>query len=503
MFLYLLGIIIFLCVLHIIPNYNERARLVRKIPGPKDDFIIGNGWTVIRSPVEVMEMGKQLSSLFDGIFRVWIYPMGAVFIYNPEDIEIIMSGMKYSEKSFVYNFLKSWLGDGLLVSKGAKWQVRRKILTPAFHFNILKQFCEIIEENSYRFLDSLKESAGKPIDIVPVLSEFTLNSICETAMGTQLSDDNKDAKSYKNAIYDMGMVFFNRFIKIYLYADFIYKFSPLGRLENKFLKVVHGFTEKVIQQRREYRETHGLNINEEINADDDDSYIYKKKKKTAMLDLLLSAEKEGHIDRIGVQEEVDTFMFEGHDTTASGLTFCFMLLANHKEVQDRVVQELIDIFGDTNRPIKMEDLPKMKYLECCIKESLRLYPPVHFISRNLNEDTVLSNYTIPAGTFCHILILHLHYRAELFKNPKQFDPDRFLPENSVGRHPYAYIPFSAGPRNCIGQKFAMMEMKIAVANVLRKFVLSPVTRPSDIRFTADLVFRNDGPVLVNFIKRAK
>ncbi|CAH1639816.1 unnamed protein product [Spodoptera littoralis] len=501
MFVYLLGIIIFLCIIHILLNYNEKARMIRKLPGPRDDFIVGNGWTVIRSPVETMKNGRVLASQFDGIFRVWIYPFGAVFIYNPEDIEIIMSSMKYGDKSSIYNFLKPWLRDGLLVSNGEKWQTRRKILTPAFHFNILKQFCEILDENSERFLEVLHQTAGKPIDVVPVLSEFTLNSICETAMGTQLRDDNSTARSYKQAIYDIGSVFFDRFVRVYLYPDLIFNLSPLGKKQNKHLKVVHSFTENVIEQRREYIEKNGIDINEQIEADDDDSYVYKKKKKTAMLDLLLSAQKEGHIDKIGVQEEVDTFMFEGHDTTASGLTYCFMLLANHKKIQDKIIQELDDIFGDEDRPIKMEDLAKMKYLECCIKESLRLYPPVHFISRSLNEDTVLSNYTIPAGSFCHILILDLHYRPDLFKNPKEFDPDRFLPENSVGRHPYAYIPFSAGPRNCIGQKFAMMEMKIAVAKVLRKFHLSPVTRPCDITFTADLVLRNDGPVLVNFIKR--
>ncbi|KAF9801575.1 hypothetical protein SFRURICE_015069 [Spodoptera frugiperda] len=501
MFAYLVVAVIFLCTLHILLNYNRKARLIRKLPGPRDDFIVGNGFTVIRSPVETMKLRREFCTEFNGIFRVWVCPMGAIFVYNPEDIEILMSGMKFGEKSFIYNFLKNWLGDGLLVSNGAKWQTRRKILTPAFHFNILKQFCEIIDENSERFLEALNQTAGKPIDVVPVLSEFTLNSICETAMGTQLTDDNSAARSYKQAIYDLGCLIFQRFVRVYLYPEFIFKLSPMGRKENRYLKVVHSFTENVIEQRREYIEKNGINFNEQIEADDDDSYVYKKKKKTAMLDLLLSAQKEGHIDKSGVQEEVDTFMFEGHDTTASGLTFCFMLIANHKDIQDKIIQELDDIFGNEDRPIKMEDLAKMKYLECCIKESLRLYPPVHFISRNINEDTVLSNYKIPAGAYCHILISDLHLRPDLFKNPTVFDPDRFLPENSVGRHPYSYIPFSAGPRNCIGQKFAMMEMKIAVARVLRKFYLSPVTRPCDITFTADLVLRNDGPVLVNFVKR--
>ncbi|KAL4712740.1 hypothetical protein ACJJTC_008037 [Scirpophaga incertulas] len=227
-----------------------------------------------------------------------------------------------------------------------------------------------------------------------------------------------------------------------------------------------------------------------------------RKKRAAMLDLLIQAEKDGSIDSQGIQEEVDTFMFEGHDTTAAGLTFCFMLLANNKEIQDRIVAELKEIYStDESRKTSIEDLNKMKYLERCIKESLRLYPPVHFISRIIHEPIELSNFTIPPSTFCHVQIYDLHRKADLFEDPEKFDPDRFLPENSIGRHPYAYIPFSAGPRNCIGQKFAILEMKAAVAAILRKFELTPVTRPEDIRLSADLILRNDGPVLVKFVRR--
>ncbi|XP_047025925.1 cytochrome P450 4C1-like [Helicoverpa zea] len=500
MFWFLLFFVGFLCLLHLLLNYNERARLIRKLPGPEDSFILGNGPAVMLSSVEVMKLARKLAQENSGIYRLWMYPVAAVSIYNPEDIETIVSSMKYNEKSQVYRFLKPWLGDGLLLSKGQKWQQRRKILTPTFHFNILKQFCEVISENTQRFVENLKEVSGRPIDVVPVISEFTLNSICETAMGTNLTEYDKTAASaYKEAIHNLGYIFYQRFIKVYYFFDFIFNLSSLSKKQDGYLKTVHSFTKKVIDERSAYIEKHGIKIPDE--NDDDDTYVYKSKKKTAMLDVLISARKEGHISDTGVQEEVDTFMFEGHDTTAGGLTYCFMLLANHKEAQDKILEELKEILGDDKRPITMEDLPKMKYLERCIKESLRLFPPVHFISRSLNETVTLSNYKIPAGTFCHIQIYDLHRRADLFKNPTSFDPDRFLPENSVGRHPYAYIPFSAGPRNCIGQKFAMMEMKIAVAEVLREFELQPVTRPSDIRMIADAVFRNDGPVEVTFVKR--
>ncbi|XP_050681337.1 cytochrome P450 4C1-like isoform X4 [Leptidea sinapis] len=220
-----------------------------------------------------------------------------------------------------------------------------------------------------------------------------------------------------------------------------------------------------------------------------------------MLDLLLSAEKDGLIDNIGIQEEVDTFMFEGHDTSAAGLTFCLLALAENETIQDKIVQELDEIFDGDNRDATLEDLAAMNYLERCIKESLRLYPPVPFIGRDLSEDVKLSNYLAPKGFMSHIHIFDLHRQESLFKNALLFDPDRFLPENSVGRHNYAYIPFSAGPRNCIGQKFAMMEMKSAVSSVLRKFRIIPITKSAEVIFATDLVLRSSNPILLKFIKR--
>ncbi|KOB64592.1 Cytochrome P450 4M1, partial [Operophtera brumata] len=345
-----------------------------------------------------------------------------------------------------------------LFNAGEKWQQRRKLLTPAFHFNILRQFFVILEENSQRLVKALGETAGEDVDIVPVLSEFTLNSICETAMGTRLSEETTGAgKSYKEAIYRLVQLLLHRFIRVYLYPDLFFKMSAVGRKTKTHLTTIHNFTERVVRDRREYVNTHGIKTADIVDGDDDD--VYKKRKKIAMLDLLLLAEKDGLIDNVGIQEEVDTFMFE-----------------------DNIYRELKEIFGDSTRSATMEDLSKMHFLERCIKESLRLYPPVHFISRQLNEKITLSGYTIPSGVFCHINILHLHHSPNLYKDPLKFDPDRFLPENSVGRHPYAYIPFSAGPRNCIGQKFAMMEMKLAISEILRIFKLVPVTRTKDIDY---------------------
>ncbi|KAJ2947942.1 hypothetical protein O0L34_g9735 [Tuta absoluta] len=447
-------------------------------------------------------MARVWANSAQGIYSVWVWPIPNVNIYNPEDIEKVIATTKFNDKSPIYNILAPWLGEGLLLSKGVKWHQRRKILTPAFHFDVLKEFFVTIEDNSNRLIQTLHKTKGESTNLIPVISNYTLNSICETAMGTRLADIEDEGKSYKDAIYALGYIMVQRFMRIYLLSDFIFNYlSSWGKEQRKHLKTLHEYTSRVIKDRKQYVKENGYNLFAKKNATDD-TYMTGKKKKCAMLDLMLLSEEEGEIDRQGIQEEVDTFMFEGHDTTASGLTYCLMLLANNKDVQNKIVAELNKIFGDTDRPATIEDFAKMKYLECCIKESLRLYPPVPFVSRLIDEDVELSNYTVPASTYCHIHIYDLHRREEYFKNAEKFDPDRFLPENSYGRHPYSYIPFSAGPRNCIGQKFAMMELKSCVAAVLRNFMLKPVTEESDLVFTSDLVLRNDGPVCVKFVPRS-
>lgn len=160
----------------------------------------------------------------------------------------------------------------------------------------------------------------------------------------------------------------------------------------------------------------------------------------------------------------------------------------------------------------------MKYLECIIKESLRMYPPVPFIARqisqevtigwfdsclfklqDLNTQTYISdNINYPPGTIFNIHIFDLHRDSKQFPSPEKFDPDRFLPDVTSQRHAYAFIPFSAGPRNCLAQKYAMLEIKTALSQIIRKFRILPVTKLVDIRFICNLVLKTENPVLVRF-----
>ncbi|KAL1123287.1 hypothetical protein AAG570_002373, partial [Ranatra chinensis] len=228
------------------------------------------------------------------------------------------------------------------------------------------------------------------------------------------------------------------------------------------------------------------------------------KSRKAFLDTLIEYEikNPGSLSKHDIREEVDTFMFEGHDTTSSALTFTLFLLGVHQDVQDRVVAELYDIFGDSDRACELKDLQQMTYLEMVIKESLRLYPSVPLIARYLTKDLKLDgDVVIPSGANLYILPFLIHRNEEYYPDPDRFDPERFAEDECAKRHPYAFIPFSAGPRNCIGQKFAFMEMKVVISTLLRRTKIESITQRGDFKLLSLLIIRPTIPIMLKFTPR--
>lgn len=170
-----------------------------------------------------------------------------------------------------------------------------------------------------------------------------------------------------------------------------------------------------------------------------------------MLDTLICAEKDGLIDHAGICEEVNTLMFGGFDTTSIALMFTIFNLSLYEDMQELCYQEILEHIHDQNN-LDINQLSNLKYLERFIKETLRIFPPVPIIGRQTSEETVLPNGLIlPTGSQIIMHVFDLHRNANYWDNPDVFDPDRFLPENSIRRHAYAYIPFSMGLRNCLGK----------------------------------------------------
>lgn len=206
-------------------------------------------------------------------------------------------------------------------------------------------------------------------------------------MGVKLSNLGNNGVEYRNSIYDVGKALIYRSVRPWLHIDFLYSLLGYRQQFDKMLIPIHDFTQKIINTRR--KQFIGQDKSEKP-TEDENIYMGSKKKRAAMMDTLLQAQTEGLIDDEGIIEETDTFTFEGHDTTSAGMTFSLVLLAHHPEVQDKIFEEIQEATNGTN-DLTTENLNKMNYLDRVIKESLRIYPPVPFISRTLTEDMLHGN----------------------------------------------------------------------------------------------------------------
>ncbi|PNI52997.1 CYP4B1 isoform 11 [Pan troglodytes] len=314
-------------------------------------------------------------------------------------------------------------------------------------------------------LDKWEEKAreGKSFDIFCDVGHMALNTLmkCTFGRGDTGLGHSRDS-SYYLAVSDLTLLMQQRLVSFQYHNDFIYWLTPHGRRFLRACQVAHDHTDQVIRERK---------------AALQDEKVQKKiqnRRHLDFLDILLGAWDEDDIklSDADLRAEVDTFMFEGHDTTTSGISWFLYCMALYPEHQHRCREEVREILGDQDS-FQWDDLGKMTYLTMCIKESFRLYPPVPQVYRQLSKPvTFVDGRSLPAGSLISMHIYALHRNSAVWPDPEVFDPLRFSTENASKRHPFAFMPFSAGPRNCIGQQFAMSEMKVVTAMCLLRFEFS-------------------------------
>lgn len=486
---------------------------------------IGHAFQIPHDSEAVLaQFERWLAQSESGLAYIWLGLQPILLVTDAKIVEQVLRNPQFNTKGLMYNFLVPWLHTGLLTSTGEKWKRRRRLLTPAFHFAILKSYFETMKEQVETLLEVVKDQGtDRALDVRELITNCTLDIICETAMGVhpnaQRSGNNNE---YVSAVKKSNELIMHRMAHPYLWPDLLYNVMPAGRQLGGYLKILHDYTRKTIKDRqKELEQTQPAWLSHLQNADEDSDGEEREKieGKLPLLDLLIatsiySADSGVSIDVRGIQEEVDTFMFEGHDTTANALIWSLQRIAEAPEVQTKIHAELDHVFGKGNhtKSIDFDDLGKLHYLEAVVKEVLRLYPPVPMLQRTVDvEGTTLKVGTdvlqVPKGLQITVIPYLLHREPSHFPNPNEFDPERFTRETlnsdgSTGRHPYAYVPFSAGPRNCIGQKFALMEEKTLLAQVLRKYRIVPEQVSEDVGLKPDLILRPRRPVMVKFIPRS-
>ncbi|XP_070442488.1 cytochrome P450 4F3-like isoform X1 [Equus przewalskii] len=441
-------------------------------------------------PQRKVSCTQGLARTYGDVCCWWMGPWHVVIhIFHPTCIKpVLFAPAAIAPKDVVfYRFLKPWLGDGLLLSGGDKWSRHRRMLTPAFHFNILKSYVRIFNDSvniMHAKWKCLASEGSAHLDMFEHISLMTLDSLQKCVFSFDSNCQEKPSE-YISAVLELSALVTKRNQQITLHMDSLYHLIPDGWRFHRACRLVHDFTDSVIQERRRTLPDQGL----------DDLLKAKAKVKTLdFIDVLLLAKDEDgkELSDEDIRAEADTFMFAGHDTTASGLAWVLYNLARHPEHQERCRQEVRELLRDREpKEIEWDDLAQLPFLTMCIKESLRLHPPVTVISRRCTQDIVLPDgRIIPKGVICLISIFGTHHSPSVWPDPEVYDPFRFDPENTKETSPLAFIPFSAGPRNCIGQTFAMTEMKVVLALTLLRFRVLPAGE--EPRRKPELILRAEG-----------
>ncbi|XP_030752351.1 cytochrome P450 4c3-like isoform X2 [Sitophilus oryzae] len=377
---------------------------------------------------------------------------------DAEAIKVILDHPDCLDKSSSYNILKVLFEDCLLVYKADEWKVRRKFFSKSFNQPILNSYVHYFYKNSNVLVDVLHNDYE---DLFSVFGRYTFDTFCDIIVGksynlqTDPSNrliDEMDAMQKYMAEISVATVTFG--FPLHLKALLTNGWSALS-LINKLKKLSSSMTDLRRKELQKYPVV-GSQI--------------------SFLDAMISRGNLFHPSIIS--KELLIFLVAATDTTGNSLTFTFTLLGMHPEIQQKVYEEVITEIG-RDAPIETDHLPKLKYTERVISESLRLFPPVFIVGRHINKDIQIGDKIFPKGTNVLVYTFALHRNSKYWPNPKKFDPDRFLPEEIAKRPPSCYIPFSEGPRNCIGKLYAMMSMKVVVANVIRNFRISSKYRSVD------------------------
>nr|DAD54421.1 TPA_exp: cytochrome P450 enzyme 26 [Aphis glycines] len=421
-----------------------------------------------------------------------------VLLNDPDDLKILLSSAQHIKKGPEYDMLKPWLNEGLLLSSGKKWQNRRKLLTNTFHFKTLDMYNPSLNRHSRILIDKLLNASAngdREISIPEYITLCSLDMICETIMGTEMNAQEGKSTQYVHSIKSACKSVIERIFKFWLWNDLVYKMSESGQSFFKSIKVLHAFTDNVIKSKRASLKNSGI---EKMQSDSK----FEKTKKKSFLDLLLNVlnDTPDQMTDKDIREEVDTFLFEGHDTTSIAMTMILVLLGMHSDIQEQARDEMRSIFEYSDRDATMEDLNAMKYLEAVIKESLRVYPSVPAFTRELEKPLQLKNYIIPPLTTITVYPFILHRNEDIYPNPEEFIPERFLEEKNRANFLFGYLPFSAGARNCIGQKYAMYQMKIVVSTILRNAKIETLGCKEDIQISSQLIIRIESLPKMKFYK---
>ena len=386
---------------------------------------------LIRNPLDFFE---SLTTQYGDIVCYRPAPDPAYLINHPDYVRHVLldNNRNYSKATYSNLIFNRVIGEGLLTSEGEVWRKQRRMMQPAFHHTRLARLDEMITDATRSMLEQWQQwyEGGRAIDLPREMSALTLTVTTRALFGVDLGDEVREVGEIVNRA-----------------ASYLEKPSHPRLIQS--VSELSALVDRIIQQRkRDFKDAGDL------------------------LSSLIMARDEHTGATMGdeqLRSQIMTLMLAGYETTASALTWTWSLLSKHPWAMERVRQEAHDALQ--GRAPCYGDIDRLPYIRMVLNESMRLYPPAWTLGRRALGEDWIGGYRVAPGTVIAICIYTLHRHRAFWAQPEKFNPERFSPENSAGRHKFAYVPFGAGPRQCIGNNFGLMEACLIIACIAQRFEL--------------------------------
>ncbi len=408
---------------------SEVAKSMTLAPGPDEPLTIDIDIESQTAMAKLLSQYGNIIKLNDEKRKALSY-----LITDPDAIKyILITNHKNYRKGPGFERVKMLLGNGIIVSDGEFWRRQRTMIQPAFNRSDILQLCEMIKSVTQQLIPKWKKlaEAGESIDITTEMSAFAL----EVILRALISDD------LDTIITEHG--------------------------KNPFSFLVDDPTRNLSVAMR-FRQT-GKLIQKVIDTRRDNPRARQDLLKT----LMSATDKDGHsMSDKELIDEVMTMIIAGHETSAGTLNWVWYELSQHPDAEAQAYNEAVEHVE--NDSIATDDIPKLSFIKQCIDEALRLYPPVWLFSRKAIADDIVSGYAVPAGSNIFLSPYFTHRDPKLWDKPDTFYPQHFADDGAQLKHKFAFIPFSAGSRRCIGEYLSYVEMQAHLSILLKHFKLEAI-----------------------------
>ena len=392
-----------------------------------------------------------LRERYGDVARVSSFPAPTYLVSHPEGIQHVLrdNAANYRKGAF-FRSIARLQGLGLLTSEGEDWQAQRRVVQPAFRQSDLAVlYGTVMTEEARDAADRWRDIApsGQPVNVSAWMHRLTFRIAARALLGVKPAD-----------LDDLGrqLQALGRQLKPLLASGATTPqavpawLSPRRRRFRRAIDGYHAIAERLIDQRRAAGRG-------------------SRRREMNLLDLLMAAAADGAVSNQQLRHQVITFIGAGVETAAQALSWAWYLVACHADASDRLKAELDAVLGDA--PPEPADLPRLAYTRMVLNEAMRLYPPAAVIPRQANAADSIGGIRIVKNTRVLVSPYVTHRHEAFWADPATFNPERFAPEREAVRHRFAYLPFGAGPRACIGQHFALTEMHLALATLAQRYTL--------------------------------